>query len=517
MRQRIFFCLLLLLMLCACTRPAPTALERGETPDLWPRRTVFTETWTDLRAGREALWPVAEAETFKTRLAGLLTSVGWQARGITDILDDGEWARLFPGELRWASAGENWRLYLGEERLMLFREAEEDAEGLMGMWAPEGETAVLRELLALADMGAPAVTLVPGPDLTVGGAEWGMTPEEARLALPGSAEEGEALVLSGAAFCGYPVLVRWHFVREAGEPFLNGAEITFLEEPEMLPITRFDKKAVTAALEDIWGEREKLPLYQEAYYAGGRQKPPEQLWYWRTSDWSDGYGWKPGVVARFASEGGITTLQIDASGRNQASGRLTSLPQNEDTRREVERLTRLARELSPTAWSWDGFYKENDRGEDELHAHVYTEADRALAEELFAPYPWVLVELPGDQFREADASGLILDSSLAPASAAIPLSEAIAGWRATFTNRTEEELTLFLPIGLLAEREGGWVRPYWEDSYQFEWPTLAPGESQELEWGWLMPQCRYAFTPGQYLLTVATSAGTYAAPVEITE
>ena len=77
MRQRIFFCLLLLLMLCACTRPAPAALERGETPDLWPRRTVVTETWTDLRAGREALWPVAEAETFKTRLAGLLTSVGW--------------------------------------------------------------------------------------------------------------------------------------------------------------------------------------------------------------------------------------------------------------------------------------------------------------------------------------------------------------------------------------------------------------------------------------------------------
>ncbi len=337
----------------------------------------------------------------------------------------------------------------------------------------------------------------PGADLTVGPVRWGMSENEARKALKGAKKQEDGSLTLETDFCGVPAAIRWLFAENEGERFLNGIEITFADDEKGA-----DRKAMTEVLEEAWGGRIK---YEPAdMYAPGLDSTfiaSKENWYWRTEDCSDEFGWKSGVTARFVNDTETPTLRIDATGRNQAAGRLTELPDTPETRKEVQRLFYMAGNLRPSALSWG--WGKTGHDYDTSRVQVYTEEDRAFAEKLFAPYPWMTVECLGDQYTPADVSGVVLDGTLVPARAEVSRDRVFEEVTADFVNRTDKALTLVLPVGIYAQRPEGWVRPEgFERGYEWENPVVEPGESYPLSWRLTLQLCGYEFAPGVYMLTV---------------
>ena len=367
----------------------------------------------------------------------------------------------------------------------------------------------------------------PGADLTVGPVRWGMSPEEVRRALTDTKGDvgpvsADGKITLSAEFCSCPAEISWCFADDGNGLFLNGIEVLFTDAEA------FDREAVAKALEENWGARCKYGKARK--YSPGVDGPdiaPKEDWYWRTADFSDEYGWKSGVTARFLTKDGSTSLLIDATGRSQAEGRLTTLPRTEETKWEVDRLMGLATRIRPSAASWEYFdpeYMHSDGGSEQASVRVYTPRDRDLAEKLFDPYSWLTVDYRGDQFDPADASDILLDGSLVPTvSVFTPESIFEEGWQAVFTNRTNEDLTLYFPEGLLAERDGVWVRPrfHYDGTYDYISPTLAPGESYTFDCQFELRHACYDLAPGRYMLTMAAYQGgrqlTYGAVVWITD
>ena len=369
----------------------------------------------------------------------------------------------------------------------------------------------------------------PGADLTVGPVRWGMSMDDALMMLANTKGDGDAVGHDGkitlaGEFCACPAEISWCFADDGNGLFLNGIEVLFTDADA------FDRETVAGALEETWGVRCKYERARK--YSPGVDGPgiaPREDWYWRTEDFSDEYEWKSGVTARFTTSEAVYTLRnylertgpepagapllrIDATGRNQAEGRLTGLPRTEETRWEVQRLLGLATLLSPSAASWEYYDPKSMRsytGDEPASVRIHTPDDLALAEKLFAPYAsWLTLDYRGDQYRETDVSGIVQDGSLTP-SADIFSREDIYGVSAVFTNRTDGDLTLFPPMNVLAERDGTWVQPEWFHESMPDWdsPTLAPGESRTLTAAYAACHSCYDFVPGRYMLTVRTQGG----------
>ncbi len=361
----------------------------------------------------------------------------------------------------------------------------------------------------------------PGADLTVGPVSWGMRAEDARKALKGAKEEADGSLRLEADFCGVPAVLRWSFAGEEGAGFLNSIEIRFADGDG----TR--RKAITQALEEVWGARiDYLPaIYTFEPGPDSTELAPEEYRYWRTEDFSDEWHWKSGVTARFRSDTEEPTLCIDASGRNLAEGRPVAIPQSLETQQEVAYLLHMVQGVRPSARTWAPWHMfgHDTIREDYYRLHIYTQDDLDFARRCFAPYPWVTLEFLGDQYEPADISHILLDGSLTPVNAAVPRERLAENLTAVFVNRTEERVTLPMPTLIYAERPEGWVQPKCIEYgfVDFIAEVVEPGASITLNWEYALSQSGYDFVPGRYLLAVrADGSGgrqLYGAMVTITE
>ncbi len=294
------------LLLVLGPKKAAPALGSREGPEVWPERSFFTEEWTEVRAGTRGVWPVKDGEALKEKLAGLFTQGDWALRGIPDDTDSDRSA-LFPGKFRWVSAGKTWEIYLGSTGLCLV-----DGKTIRWFGCPVTEdgsvdASRLEAILALTELGEPELTLTPGPELTLGPVGWDMSLEEAQSALPEAKAEGNALTLDGASLFGFRVRAVYGFGEDGGS--LDTVTLSFQEEAGPFLILRFDRPALAAELETVWGTREESTFTP----SGGDARIPEPLWYWQREVPAEGNESRK-IVAYFERTGDPRTL-ILAKGR----------------------------------------------------------------------------------------------------------------------------------------------------------------------------------------------------------
>ena len=364
-------------------RSAPKELQWMETPDLWPQRSFFAGEWTELRAGQRALWPVADVKGFKKELSAILEESDWKTGPIVDTVGETRLS-LFPGAIAWTADGERWELWLGRSRIYLVRP--DDAFGYW-MGYPVGadgkpDNAPLKRLLALAERGAPTLSLIPTADLSLEGLPWGCSMEEALAALPGAEKGDGTLTVSGVGFCGFRADAELTFAEDERGAFLNGVTLTFPEEKETFAdVDRFDLTALAEELEETWGKRKSGLLYP--WWLKDRSKAdPDRLLYWLSEDAYDETLRLPGVAAWLDRQLEPRTLRLDASGRNLAAGRQATVEKNMFTEAE---LFEIASRLAPEgAVAYDGA---------RMAIRVADRAAKARLSELLIPIPWVGVEL----------------------------------------------------------------------------------------------------------------------------
>ena len=365
-------------------RSAPEELQWMETPDLWPRRSFFAGEWTELRTGREALWPVADVKGFKKELSALLEESEWKRGYIVDMVGETHYS-LFPGLIAWTADGEPWELYLGRSQIWLVRSADAfgywmgypvDADG-------QRDDARLERLMALTERGVPALSLTPAADMSLEELPWGCTPEEALAALPGAEMGNGVLTVSGVEFCGFCADAELTFGQDDKGAFLNGVTLRFTEEKETFAdVVRFDLSAVTERLEAVWGKRRTGLLYP--WWLRDRSKAdPDRLLYWQSEDTFGETLRKSGVTAWMDRQVDPRTLYLDASGRNQAAGRQAAVEENTFTEAEVfQILTRLAPDGTAD-------YGGEEGG---MVFRVADPAEEARLKPLFTAWPWVKIE-----------------------------------------------------------------------------------------------------------------------------